>query len=81
MRFWDWDRGRLVEFGLDLRGTWLHRKLVKWFWHETPHPERKQLWRMADDELKAKRLERRMAALSCGCEACWRSFFPWPFSW
>lgn len=77
-----WDRGRLGEFGIDLRGSWVHRLACWLFLRELPYsPRRKQWHRQTPAERRMAILERRMARLNCFCEACWREFLPWPFSW
>lgn len=76
-----WDRGRLPEFGFDLRGTWIHSKACDWFYREVPSPPRKKRSEMTAEDLAVRRRYIRMASLSCFCEPCWRSFLPWPFSW
>lgn len=76
-----WDRGRLAEFGIDLRGTWLHRKMCGWFWEYAEFPPRKKRSEWTPEHLAQCKRARRMAQLSCFCEPCWREFLPWPFSW
>lgn len=76
-----WDRGRLAEFGIDLRGTWLHVKLNEWLHEDVPEPPRKKRKDMTPEDLAHWKRYLRMAQLSCFCEPCWREFLPWPFNW
>jgi hypothetical protein len=77
-----WDRGRVGEFGFDIRGGRLHR-LAEWlFRKDVPQPPFKKLRDMSSEELAMHRRSRRQACLSCFCEPCVRElFFPWPFNW
>lgn len=77
-RLWDSRRGRLAEFGFDIRGGWLHvqaGRLSRWL-AAFPKPEPGD-----GPSHPRKRRQRVIARLDCFCEACIREFLPWPFSW
>jgi len=82
MKIWDSRRGRLAEFGFDLRGTWVHKLAWKLFrYRNNPVPPHKKHSSMTKADLKAWRKFHHNCALDCFCEPCVRKFLPWPLSW
>lgn len=76
-----WDRGRLAEFGIDIRGGHLHRLLCWLFYKDVKFPPRVPRSEWTAEHQAQYRKAARAAAVSCGCEPCLRGFLPWPFSW
>jgi hypothetical protein len=79
-----WDRGRLREFGIDLRGGWLHSiagKLSLWIDENCTTLEKPWVDEKGRRRAGHTRLGRISSYLSCFCEPCWRNFLPWPLNW
>ena len=79
-----WDRGRFAEVGFDIRGGKLHSLAGKFsIWIGEHFQTMGKPW--TDDKGRRRAsltlAGRMQVALDCFCEACIRSFLPWPFGW
>ena len=79
-----WDRGRLAEFGIDIRGGWIHCRagnLAVWIENNFDVYDKPFLDSKGRRRAGLTRMGRVAAYLSCFCEACIRAMLPWPFNW